>query len=69
MKLVKRDPRKDPKVGDIVASEDKTAKRRVEKIRAGVVSYHDGSELKKCKLESWEHWCRTRPAIVIKRAA
>jgi hypothetical protein len=53
----------------LVASEDRKVKRRVEKIRAGVVTYYDGTELRECAVESWQRWCRDRVARVVKKAA
>jgi hypothetical protein len=64
----KRDPRREPVVGDMVLSDDRRVRRTVAKVWRRTVTYNDGTELKTIDIESWKHWCRTRKAKVAKRA-
>jgi hypothetical protein len=65
-KPTKRNPLKDPTVGDVITSSDRKVRRTVEKVRAGVVTYHDNTRGKrKCDVASWQHWARQRAAKVV----
>jgi hypothetical protein len=65
----KRDPRRQPVVGDMVISDDRKVRRTVAKVARGTVTYHDGTDLRTCDVASWQRWCRDRLAKVVKRAA
>jgi hypothetical protein len=39
MSAIKRDPRRKPVVGDVVVSADRNVRKRVDRIRAGAVTY------------------------------
>jgi hypothetical protein len=71
MLATKRDPRRKPKIGDILVSADRNVRKRVDRIKAGVVTlrtpYDSGSS--RCKVESWQRWCRDRQTSILERAA
>ena len=75
MLATKRDPRRKPQVDDVVVSADRNVRKRVDRIRAGVVTYSwesrspNDSGSSRCKVESWQRWCRDREAKLLKRAA
>jgi hypothetical protein len=50
----KRDPRRTPAVGDVIASDDRRVRRTVNKIRGGRVIYNDGAGSKDCDVASWQ---------------
>jgi hypothetical protein len=70
-----RDPRRKPVAGDVVVSADRSVRKRVDRIKAGVVTYTwstrfpNDSGSSRCKVESWQRWCRDREAKVLERAA
>jgi hypothetical protein len=75
MLATKRDPRRKPQVGDVIVSADRNVRKRVDRIRAGVVIYSwesrspNDSGSSRCKVESRQRWCRDREAKLLKRAA
>ena len=75
-----RDPRLDPKVEDVVESEDGKVRRTVARVagRGMIIEYlwtgsvdPDGLTTfrgrKRCKLENWRRWCREHKAKIVKQ--
>jgi hypothetical protein len=69
-----RDPRRRPVAGDVVVSADRNVRKRVDRIKAGVVSYTwstrfpNDSGSSRCKVESWQRWCGDRQVRGLGRA-
>jgi hypothetical protein len=77
--MTARDPRLDPKVEDVVESEDGKVRRTVDRVigRGMIIEYfwtgsvgRDGLATfrgrKRCKLEDWRRWSRERNAKIVK---